>query len=247
MRVIEDPYQFFFHPFSDDHSLGEKIVAAIADLALTLFSGGLFLIPLLYFQWKDRDVKIVPPSTRESTIASDTLSKGKRRGSTVPRPAASGRGSTLSAKALTVKEKQAWQLAQFEKWAASGDWGQIHRAHYDWWMYPISRGSAGQGTTYAVNAKEIAELKADPEFMANYLRGVELGARAWGWDIHASKPVENPTRDQKWQNWGVRLGKMADSLHLFGQEELRASMLEYALQGPLNLENWIWDNLGLSG
>ena len=230
---IQDVSQFIFHPWSNEHSLGKKIAATITDIALTILSAGLFLIPFIYFQ----NVKVVTPPTPASKVAQSVLKPEAQK--TKPT-------STLSPKAQQVKEKQAWQLKQFEQWAAKGQWDCIHRAHYDWWMYPINRSSAGQGSKYTVHSKEIAELKADPEFMRNYLRGVELGAKAWGWDIHAKKLVANPSKDQKWQNWNVRLGKMADSLSLFGQEDLRASMLAYALHAGLNLEDWIWKALGLS-
>ncbi|ADI38712.1 putative uncharacterized protein [Waddlia chondrophila 2032/99] len=228
---LDDFYQFIFHPWSSNHSLKKQISATIVDIALTIFSGLLFLIPFAYFQWKDRHVKVVYSSTATSKSAEKILKSSKEP------------SQKLSPKAQKVKNKQYWQLKQFEKWAAEGQWNKIHQAHYDWWMYPISRSSQGQGTTYAVNSKEIAELKADQEFMQNYLRGVELGAKAWGWDIHLKKPVDHPSKDQKWQNWDVRLGKMADSLHLFGQHELRDSMRTYALNKNLTLEEWVWKTL----
>lgn len=36
---------------------------------------------------------------------------------------------------------------------------------------------------------------------------------------------------------------MADSLHLFGQHELRDSMQAYALNKNLTLEEWVWKAL----
>lgn len=54
---LDDFYQFIFHPWSSDHSLKKQILATIVDIALTIFSGLLFLIPFAYFQWKDRHVK----------------------------------------------------------------------------------------------------------------------------------------------------------------------------------------------
>lgn len=236
---VEDVYQFFFHPWSDEHSFETQIAATITDIALSILSGGLFLIPFLYFQWKDRDVKQMHNATAATKVASEILKSPN------PPPVVRSTNTHLSSKARTVKEKQAWQLNQFEQWAASGQWSKIHNAHYDWWMYPIDQPSRGHGTTYQLNSREITELKADPEFMANYIRGVVLGAQAWGWDVLNVKPIDNPTSDQKWQNWDVRLGKMADSLRLFGEEELRASMRQYVQKNNILLQDWVYTSLEL--
>lgn len=190
---VEDVYQFFFHPWSDEHSFETQIAATITDIALSILSGGLFLIPFLYFQWKDRDVKQMHNATAATKVASEILKSPN------PPPVVRSTNTHLSSKARTVKEKQAWQLNQFEQWAASGQWSKIHNAHYDWWMYPIDQPSRGHGTTYQLNSREITELKADPEFMANYIRGVVLGAQAWGWDVLNVKQltIQHLTRNGK--------------------------------------------------
>jgi hypothetical protein len=233
MSITNEIYQFLFHPWSDDHSPLTKVLATITDIALTALTAGIFAVVFAAVQWKDRKVTVVSPLTRASKKADKILgTKIKEE-------------SKLSDKAKTVKKKQAWQLAQFERWADAGQWNNIHSAHYDWWMFPIDRSSAGQGSTYQVNKSNINQLKQDPEFMKNYRRGVELVAKAWGWDVIASQPIDSPTKDQKWQNWPVRLGKMADSLRLFGEEDLRASMRQYALHANLQLEGWILQALSL--
>ena len=236
---IEDAHQFIFHPWSEDHSLGTKIAATVADITLSIFTVGLFLIPFIYYQWNDREVTVVKTPTPASAKAQETLRKPD------PSPSSLTTNSHLSPKAKAVKEKQAWQLDQFEQWAKAGQWNKIHSAHYDWWMYPIDKSSGKHGVTYQLNSNEIMTLKSDPEFMNNYRRGVVLGAKAWGWDVLGCKPIENPTKDQKWQDWNVRLGKMADSLHLFGEEDLRQSMRKYVQDNHLYIDNWVLRHLGI--
>lgn len=127
-----------------------------------------------------------------------------------------------------MKQKQADQLVAFERWASEGNWQAIHNAHYDWWMFPIDE-SSQHGHAYTVYAGDITELKRDPEFVKNYLRGVELLARAWGWDLDRRSYVTNPGRSQAWSNWPVRLYKAARSLQLFGYTEEFESLKAFAL------------------
>ena len=35
---------------------------------------------------------------------------------------------------------------------------------------------------------------------------------AWGYDLANGTQIENPQKDQKWQNWPIRLYKMTKSL-----------------------------------
>jgi len=236
MNIGQQVYHFLFHPLREDHSLREKINAITAVIALSILSLGIFLIPFGIIQWKDRDVTVKKKPTRTSNVARPIISK---------KPSNIRSSIVKTSKAKTVKTKQAWQLAKFEQWAAEGDWASIHKAHYDWWMFPNNRTSAGEGPKYQVSQKDINALKSDPEFMGNYRRGVELVARAWGWEVIENKPVENPSKHQKWQNWPVRLGKMADSLRLFGENTLRSSMRDYAQQAGLRLPHWVQKMLKL--
>ncbi|MBK9745958.1 MAG: hypothetical protein IPO91_04190 [Chloroflexi bacterium] len=89
--------------------------------------------------------------------------------------------SFVGVAALTARH--AAQIADFEAWAAAGQWSQFHHGHYDWWAYPIMRSSA-YGQAYTVYEAEIAQLNADPQFVERHRRGIQLGALAWGWDVH---------------------------------------------------------------
>lgn len=130
-----------------------------------------------------------------------------------------------------IKNKNAEQVKLFEAWAAEGRWETFKPkySHYDWWAFPIKRPSRGYGYTFAVNEKEIQALKADEVFMRNYRTGVELVVKSWGWDLTKDAPIPQTERtpDQSWTGYEVRLGKMADSLQLFGEQDLYESLKHF--------------------
>lgn len=164
--------------------------------------------------------------------------------------------SILTEKATKVKKQNAAQLKDFESWILprSGgvlpDWGHFKpsRAHYDWWTFPVQRASS-YGLQYAVNDKDVESLKKDPEFMVNFRRGVELVLNSWGLDPVKDSPIPESIRylEQQWEGYGVRLGKMADSLLLFGEQDLYASMQNFFLSkcrpldrsGTYPLDPWV--------
>ena len=119
------------------------------------------------------------------------------------------------------------QVADFERWAASGDWEYFHTTHYDWWVFPISRRSA-YGLAWSVYEGDIAELNQDPEFIRRYLRGEELVAASWGWDLANADYLHEPAPGQGWHHWPVRLFKAAQSAQLFGHEPVFRSLKKYA-------------------
>ena len=132
-----------------------------------------------------------------------------------------------SAKVDRIKNKQAEQLHLFETWARAGQWQNIHNAHYDWWMFPVNRPSAGYGETYSVGKGEIQALKTDAAFMDNYRRGVVLVVNAWGWDLDQDQPVKPSSDAQCWTGYGVRLAKMSDSLQLFDEKKLHQKLKRF--------------------
>jgi len=126
-----------------------------------------------------------------------------------------------------LKAKQAIQLASFEEWARDKYWQNFHSSHYDWWMFPYSQPSQF-GFAYVVFASEIHDLKQDPEFSHNYLRGVELLLLSWGWDLYKQTLIHAPDPDQTWHNWPIRLYKCAMSLQKFGCDTEFNSVRSYA-------------------
>lgn len=51
--------------------------------------------------------------------------------------------------------------------------------------------------------------------------------RAWGWDLNEGKKIVTKDKDQKWQNWPIRLWKMSVSLELFQQKDLLVNVVKY--------------------
>lgn len=163
-------------------------------------------------------------------------------------------GLASAEKIKRVKEKNAEQVKAFEQWAEKKDWIRFtpQYSHYDWWAFPISRSSLGQGDKYAVNSVEIQALKADDDFMRNYRRSVELVVNSWGWDLNKDVPIaaDEITSDQLWTGYGVRLGKMADSLKLFDEKDLYRKLQHFfdsvcvPLANRYPLEDWVYKNLG---
>lgn len=126
-----------------------------------------------------------------------------------------------------LKEKQSAQLALFEEWASKNQWSNIHNNHYDWWMFPIDEPSS-YGYAYTVYEGDIQDLKGDVKYIAKYLRGADLLALAWGWNLGKAEYIPNPMPDQRWQNWPIRLYKASKSLKIFGFDQQFQSFRTYA-------------------
>jgi hypothetical protein len=127
-----------------------------------------------------------------------------------------------------IKVKQKWQLDLFEEWASKDQWMKFHSSHYDWWMFPINSPS-GYGFAWTVYEGDIFELKKDEVYIRNYIRGVELLAKSWGWNLCGHDYILSPHSDQKWQRWPIRLYKAAQSVQLFSFDDYFASLKKYAL------------------
>ncbi|MCU0465953.1 MAG: hypothetical protein MUF38_15470 [Anaerolineae bacterium] len=126
-----------------------------------------------------------------------------------------------------LKAEHAAQIDRFRAWAAAHQWNTFHRSHYDWWAFPIDLPST-HGVKYTVYAGDIEQLNTDPAFVTNHRDGLALVALSWGWDIHAAEELAEPEDYQSWQDWPVRLYKMAYSAKLFGRTDNFASLRTYA-------------------
>ncbi len=138
-----------------------------------------------------------------------------------------------------LKLKHKSQLDEFELWAAQDEWMNFHHSHYDWWMFPINKGSS-YGLKWTVYEGEIFELKQDEAFIKDYIRGVELVSASWGWDVHKAMKIAAPKPAQSWHQWPIRLHKAALSTRLFGFDNLFNSLREYALSLIKQKESMIY-------
>ncbi len=122
-----------------------------------------------------------------------------------------------------MKRVQLEQLKTFRKQAEGEEWGKLHRAHFDWFMFPIEDGSKAQ---YNVLEEDVAELKADADWLKRYRESVLLLSKAWGWDVLKKEPFSAKGTD--WTQWDIRLCKMIRSCWLFGQKDLMEGLQAYA-------------------
>lgn len=107
---------------------------------------------------------------------------------------------------------------RFLRWTTESAWHKFHRAHYDWWAFPINRRS-NYGFTYTVFEEEIERLKATPAYVDVLLELARFQMGAYGWDlIGAGSMGDYREPDQRFtgETRVARLEKCARSLQLFG-------------------------------
>ncbi len=126
-----------------------------------------------------------------------------------------------------LKQEHARQIEMFEQWAAADQWPKFHHSHYDWWAFPIDQPSSF-GFRYTVYAGDIAELMADADFASGHVRGIELVAASWGWDVRAAGRLPRPHPRQEWTGCAIRLYKAALSAKLFHRADLFDSLAVFA-------------------
>lgn len=127
-----------------------------------------------------------------------------------------------------IKNEQRIQRIEHEGLVAAGRWNDIHGDHYDWWAYPIDRGSSLYGETFNVAGEPIRRLKEDPEFLASLAREIEIQALALGWSLYDKDWVEKLDWEngQDWQRaYPTRLWKATRSAQIFGLQREFESML----------------------
>eukprot|EP00667_Euglena_gracilis_P013093 EG_transcript_13475 len=133
------------------------------------------------------------------------------------------------------KERQLTYLERFRADAAAGRWAAIHRAHFDWWMFPIDDGSQIQYNI--LGEGDVQELKADPEWHERYLESVRIVAEGWAWDVDRMQRLPTDGEGKGWTKWtgsDVRLAKMIRSLWLFEEERYMASLQAFAQELKAN-------------
>ena len=202
--------QFLFHPLHQDHSTATRVLSVITNIALTILTGGLYLFVVLAMRETSPPIPALPATQVAPTHVA------------------------------MIKEKQQNHLAKLKGLALRGQWEHLreHTRHpdsgFDWWMFPIDKDSNTHGPRYKVSAAEVALLRQDPLFMRNYREGVCLVAKAWGWNLETGAKVTN--EKQRWVGYQVRLGKMLDSLRLFGQDDLRRLLIQFIRNDAIHID-----------
>ena len=145
--------------------------------------------------------------------------------------------------------EQAQQLQTFEKWAAQKNWFEFHRQHFDWWTFPVDRGSAAYGFKYDVSGTPLKLLRQNPQYLKSLSRAAELYLRSLGWNLKkhdwdnnldfnkGQDPVKNIN--------SARLFKIGRSLQIHGLDDNFLSMREmvqsYRQYGYAVGEHDFWD------
>jgi len=153
-----------------------------------------------------------------------------------------------------VITQQALTLARHRDLVAKSRWDTIHNAHYDWWAFPIDRGSGGYGNKYNIAGKPLSRLKRNKRFLNNVAEAIHIQALALGWDIDTDDYIADidwDTGQDPWLAYPTRFWKMTRSAQILGLDKEFNSLL--LLQASLS-EGGIrfgrreyWDNPGPPG
>ena len=119
--------------------------------------------------------------------------------------------------------EQAEQVKKFETWAAAQDWKKFHSEHFDWWTFPVDRGSAGFGFRYDINGQPLEELKQRPDYLKSLSRAADLYMQSMAWDLKKQDWMDKPDFDRgqdptKHIN-RARLFKVARSLQIHNLDD----------------------------
>jgi hypothetical protein len=226
---------FLLHPFRPDRSCSSCFFSIITSVALTIISGGLYIPFIIAVYWIERNS--IPAS--KSPPMAPTI--GSRN------PPLTRTGVDLQ----HLKKKQKEHLGKLEALGRADQWQHIqtHTPHrdsgFDWWMFPIARPSNTYGSKYQLTEQNVLDLKQDSEFMESYRAGILLVAKSWGWDLKEKKYFANT--NLRWANYGVRLGKMIDSMQLFGEKTLLTNLVAFIDQPDPRFEGSESIRLGLEG
>lgn len=151
----------------------------------------------------------------------------------------------------TLVEDQAKQVEKFREYAESGSWNKFHNEHYDWWTFPIDRGSVAYGEKYNIAKTNRKRLRNNKEFTDSVAEAARLYTSALGWDLDKEDWIENPDFD-KGQDWrkfyGTRVYKMARSLQVLGRckefESVRLLVDSVKAAGKYVGNDKYWENPG---
>lgn len=88
------------------------------------------------------------------------------------------------------------QFAKFQEWTRNKDWRAFHRNHFDWWMFPIPRGSNSYRDEYNIAGEPLEQLKSNMRYMATLPAAMRMYMRSIGWDLDAKKWIEDAEIDR---------------------------------------------------
>lgn len=124
------------------------------------------------------------------------------------------------------------QTVKFKIWAGNEEWENFHTSHYDWWTFPIDKGSASYGFMYDVSGLPIERLKTNDGYLQSLKDAAGYYLESVGWDMNTLSFIPNPQKS-KGQSIdgninGPRLFKISRSLQIHGLEREFDSVNEFA-------------------
>jgi hypothetical protein len=132
----------------------------------------------------------------------------------------------------TLLDKHFAQSEMFDQWEKNRDWNAFHRNHFDWWMFPIPRGSNSYGDGYNVSGQPLEELKSNDSYMKSLAKAVRQYLRAMAWDVDKNDWIDDAEVDRGQNPIGninsARLYKIAQSTYAHGMMKEHMSIRRMA-------------------
>ena len=147
-------------------------------------------------------------------------------------------------------KRQRRQTKRFEKWAKVENWKRFHREHFDWWTFPIDRGSAAYGYEFTPGKDDLEKLKGNIPYLQSLRRAASLYALSMAWSLEDGDWIKDPDFDRGQEPLvnvnQARLFKIARSMQIHGlQDEFRSmrSMVQSLRDAGVKVGNEdYWDN-----
>lgn len=125
-----------------------------------------------------------------------------------------------------IIRKCIFQNRQFMEWKSLQLYNKFHSSHYDWWAFPINQLSS-YGAKFKVDIHDRIQFMKNEQFIKALRSNAVLVCLSWGYDLVKGEEIKIRTKDQKWQNWPIRLYKMACSLEYFQQLDLHENAIKF--------------------
>lgn len=93
-------------------------------------------------------------------------------------------------------EEQAQQTEKFRRWKQKGEWRNFHSEHYDWWTFPIDKGSGPYGFMYDVSGDPLERLKKSINYLESLRDASAMYMESVGWDMRSGLWIQNPEPNQ---------------------------------------------------
>jgi len=93
-------------------------------------------------------------------------------------------------------EEQAKQTEKFRRWKQRGEWKNFHVQHYDWWTFPIDKGSGPYGFMYDVSGDPLERLKKNIDYLESLRDASSMYMESVGWDMKSGLWIQTPAPNQ---------------------------------------------------